>query len=290
LIEHLVGLAVQIISLDETFAIVRDPEVPVHILTDLADSLPDPSLLIVGMERALQAEFMSMMNAASKVEKAKTWIMSEMLGPSTSDNVWGNLVWNIPGVSEFGFHPNQTLLWIADDIRQTLAFRKDSMNVSFPNIQFRIDEWMMKGPQDKILQPNAVGYMFYSLLVPSLKGLAERNIHAEIGIHTARLLIALRRHELTLGTLPDSLETLVPTYLSEIPTDPYSGKPFRYDPARAIVYSVGEDGLDQGGSIQPKEGEYRRGPRLRDAEDMVYSLRMSFEEMWEAEQGIQEQP
>jgi hypothetical protein len=51
------------------------------------------------------------------------------------------------------------------------------------------------------------------------------------------------------GQLPATLDGLVPTYLVAVPDDPFSGRPFRYirDAKRPIVYSVGNDGIDDGG-------------------------------------------
>jgi hypothetical protein len=48
----------------------------------------------------------------------------------------------------------------------------------------------------------------------------------------------------------------VPAYLPAVPKDPFAagGKPLRYsasDPAVPSVYSVGEDGVDDGGSRAP---------------------------------------
>src|SRR5207253_1915454 len=57
------------------------------------------------------------------------------------------------------------------------------------------------------------------------------------------------------GALPPSLEALVPGYLAAVPVDPMvaGGAPLRYKASAAdpIVYSVGEDATDDGGSSQP---------------------------------------
>jgi hypothetical protein len=44
----------------------------------------------------------------------------------------------------------------------------------------------------------------------------------------ARLLLAIRRHQLDRGSVPPSLEALVPDYLPAVLLDPCDGKPFRY--------------------------------------------------------------
>jgi hypothetical protein len=54
------------------------------------------------------------------------------------------------------------------------------------------------------------------------------------------------------GKLPAKLDDLVPTYLAAIPLDPFAPapQPLKYvnDPEKPVIYSVGEDGVDGGGS------------------------------------------
>ena len=67
-----------------------------------------------------------------------------------------------------------------------------------------------------------------------------------------RLLIcglALRAYSVENGDPPEKLADLVPDYLSEVPRDPYSGKPlvYRRNAKGYVLYSVGPDGHDNGG-------------------------------------------
>jgi hypothetical protein len=61
--------------------------------------------------------------------------------------------------------------------------------------------------------------------------------------------IALERYRLRHGRLPPDLDALVPDFLSAVPLDPMSGKPLRYrrNESGFVMYSVGEDGRDDGG-------------------------------------------
>lgn len=75
--------------------------------------------------------------------------------------------------------------------------------------------------------------------------LAERRI--------AAVMLALRLYQHDHGdALPRSMSELAPGYLPAIPSDPFdpAGKPFRYLPLHdpPILYSVGENGSDDGGS------------------------------------------
>jgi hypothetical protein len=59
----------------------------------------------------------------------------------------------------------------------------------------------------------------------------------------------MERYRLANGVLPDSLGDLVPRFVDVVPADPYDGRPLRYQKLTKgyVVYSVGEDGNDDGG-------------------------------------------
>jgi len=62
--------------------------------------------------------------------------------------------------------------------------------------------------------------------------------------------IALKRYSLRYGKSPASLDSLVPEFLSSVPTDYMDGKPMKYHlnaDGGFTLYSVGEDGKDDGG-------------------------------------------
>jgi len=61
--------------------------------------------------------------------------------------------------------------------------------------------------------------------------------------------VAVERYRLANGRWPERLDDLVPRYLTKIPTDLYDGQPLRYRrvPDGVLIYTVGEDGKDDGG-------------------------------------------
>lgn len=104
------------------------------------------------------------------------------------------------------------------------------------------------------------GGMLTRVLMPAL----GRTMQIETR-HTAHLLatqtaLAIERYRLTEGHLPESLENLVPTYLQTIPTDPFNGQNLKYRIKERgfVVYSVGEDLTDEGGT--ERDGQ-KRGPK-----------------------------
>jgi hypothetical protein len=79
----------------------------------------------------------------------------------------------------------------------------------------------------------------------------------------SRIAVAIERyrraHE---ESLPAALTDLVPSYLTEIPEDPITGKPLLYLAAADayIVYSVGPDGKDDGGMLRRQADPKYKGP------------------------------
>ena len=69
--------------------------------------------------------------------------------------------------------------------------------------------------------------------------------------------IALKRFQLRHGQLPPDLEALVPELLPALPYDYMSAKPLRYrlkPDGSYVLYSVGLDGIDDGGDPSPAPG------------------------------------
>lgn len=88
----------------------------------------------------------------------------------------------------------------------------------------------------------------------------ERLLEVELG---------LRCYESEQGRAPRSLEQLVPQYLQRVPSDPFCGRPMLYRPQGTnwLLYSVGEDGVDDGGQRvgRPVSGTVTRGDLFYDS-------------------------
>ena len=63
-----------------------------------------------------------------------------------------------------------------------------------------------------------------------------------------QVLIALKCHEMKTGALPESLDELVPEYFKSVPLDYFDGSPIKYAPDKRLVYCVGPDLEDTGGT------------------------------------------
>src|SRR5262249_5172192 len=133
--------------------------------------------------------------------------------------------------------------------------------------------------------PHAGAWLGFSL---EGDGVMERFLSRISGAEIQReLLVAaieLKRYQIKHGAVPSELAMVVPEVTSQVPADPIDGKPLRYrsnSDGSFLLYSVGEDGVDNGGdSTLPHAASssvtYRQWWKGRDA---VWSLPAGPEEI-----------
>ena len=97
---------------------------------------------------------------------------------------------------------------------------------------------------------------FYCIMSEALHSmrLTSTRINLQVRHYGDIVLTALaaERYRLAHGDWPGTLEDLVPEYLDEVPIDPYDdGKPLKMvrHKDRLVVYGIGEDGDDNGGTL-----------------------------------------
>ncbi len=67
---------------------------------------------------------------------------------------------------------------------------------------------------------------------------------------TVLVALAVEQYRLAMGKLPQKLSDLVPSFFDTVPRDPFDGNSLRYKMLERgyIVYSIGQDGQDNGGA------------------------------------------
>lgn len=109
-------------------------------------------------------------------------------------------------------------------------------------------------PGGLIRLDDPVGYIIAKLTVPSFTPIIVKYRRRAAELRATAVVLALRQYQQAEQHSPQTLQDLVPKYLSEVPVDPFDGKPLRYrvrTDGRWIVYSVGPNQLDENGE-QPK--------------------------------------
>jgi hypothetical protein len=96
-----------------------------------------------------------------------------------------------------------------------------------------------------------------ALLLPAEEKVAIKFATLDALRRSARAAIAVERYRLAHeGRRPEKLDDLVAAFLPQLPADPFDGEPLRYKqlPAGFVVYSIGPDRTDDGGTERPQRG------------------------------------
>jgi hypothetical protein len=123
-----------------------------------------------------------------------------------------------------------------------------------------------------------------AMAIPNFSRAFQTAARAETQRRLAISAIAVKRYELKYGKAPSSLNALVPEFLSAVPIDPMSGKALCYrlkSDGTQVLYSVGEDGKDDGGDATPTFAKGK--PGLWEGRDAVWPTATSDEEMAKVE-------
>lgn len=95
------------------------------------------------------------------------------------------------------------------------------------------------------------------LLIPGLPRTAERFAYAQASVDLARVACALECYRLAHGEFPEALDVLAPKFIPALPHDVINGEPLKYrrtDGGQFVLYSVGWNGADDGGTLAFKYG------------------------------------
>jgi hypothetical protein len=121
------------------------------------------------------------------------------------------------------------------------------------------DRWVNYQQLNDEVDQLSVLYFMTKMLLPSLSRIGMVELRSNTSVDCARAALGVEQFRLAEGRLPESLDQLVPKYLDAVPIDPFDGKPLRYKRLDKgyTIYSVGEDGEDNGGvpksKVQPDE-------------------------------------
>lgn len=154
-------------------------------------------------------------------------------------------------VSPFFFKENRT--------KNTfyLSYSEIAEQAAFPLQLKQLDysesllERMEDSEQMTIFSRNALGNLLIAMIMPTHQKVLEHVCAQQASSCATQLSFALKSYYQDNEQLPNALSELVPQYIATIPKDPFDGEPMRYSKDRAIIYSVGTDFIDNGGSDVP---------------------------------------
>jgi hypothetical protein len=257
IISQLVGWPIQGLALDriERFILVpvgREESATLtqfekELVRHLIQSLTDDSPLSDGVYRAFLGERMMQVDLLTEFNNgSKT--MSQAIGwPVGSQPDIPDVVWKLALAPAVTLDVVRLLQDSRERIRAAQESRWHDVILAPDDIQVSLGTVIQK--------PFSIGFS------QELNGPVEFCLRYLAWRRLTATGLAIRLFRADRGRLPESLEELVPEYLSQVPLDPQSTKPksFGYLPHAdpPIVYGVGENGVDENGKYMATDGYAR---------------------------------
>lgn len=112
---------------------------------------------------------------------------------------------------------------------------------------------------EKIIAPADVRFwnhrVIASLLLPASIQVTRKPAFTQTGINQAIIACALERYRQAKGQYPETLDALMPQFIEKVPSDIIGGQPLKFrrtDDGQFVLYSVGWNEKDDGGSVVKK--------------------------------------
>ncbi|MDD4736754.1 MAG: hypothetical protein PHP44_11690 [Kiritimatiellae bacterium] len=254
IIIYLIGVGILDMGLIQAEALFQDAGAPPEERERLADALSSLGSFEPGLVRALKGEFHYAVNCMDYLVDGRMDLYDMLFLGVGKPYPWLKGM-PLPG---YFFQPNRTKRDFAFFYREAIA----NAHRLYKDVAWRDSEASRKKETGKpfyFYKPNSMGRTLNLLIIPACQKLVEWKSKAECGVNGARLMAACRAYREREGRLPDQLLDLAPDFLPFVPVDPYDGQPFRYARESGVVYSVGKDLLDSGGSSVVPEGVRQAG-------------------------------
>ena len=105
------------------------------------------------------------------------------------------------------------------------------------------------------------GGLFTQMIAPALMRTYQLEVRNIAHRRVTLTALAAQRFRLAEGRVPKTLVELVPTYLDAVPIDPFDNQPLRYRLLEKgfVVYSIGDDGIDDGATERHRDNRREDG-------------------------------
>jgi hypothetical protein len=171
----------------------------------------------------------------------------------------GNLLYDNPMRYDEEISANIGPLLHADHVRYLRMYEQIIAAFELPHAEgaAELEAIMEEVRPDSKLE--RIRFILSSMILPAVDATHVALGRVTVSIRSTATLIACERYHLATGSWPRQLSVLTPRFMASVPLDPLDGQPLRYKvtPEAVIVYSVGEDLKDDGGT-STEDSRYSR--------------------------------
>jgi len=168
-------------------------------------------------------------------------------------------------------------LWSYDDERLSMGLYQDMIDATrAAQKRQQILKGLPTGDAEEFLslafRPVVTNskYRITSYERPLVKSFVTQSLRVQTKVEMVIAAIALERYSLRLHKYPARLEEMVPSIVKRVPIDYMDGKDLRYrlrEDGTYLLYSVGDNGTDDGGDPTPPDGS---SPQFQNGRDWVW--------------------
>lgn len=151
---------------------------------------------------------------------------------------------------------NLHLITTPEDERFYLQFMTDSVAATDQDFSEMLSELeRLEDELTNLSQFQQISHPLSSLITPAIASAINAFATAEARDQATAAQLAIELYRRKNGEPPATLDDLVPDFLPIVPVDPFSKKPliYRFDEKEIIVYSVGRNMVDDGGTDEEQD-------------------------------------
>jgi hypothetical protein len=252
-LDYLVAVAMRGMALKDTRRLVLNDKLDSTQLVSLKKMLMDCPPSKNGVVWTWKAEYMMFSSLVESIASGNM-DMQDFIDDEDKPEIMQKLS------IKYFFHPNRTKSNAAVIYRELIAQSTNfyvNLNLTDPSIFLEDVRRDIKNAAllDKPKVANPLGAFMCSMMLMPARGVLEKKYYYQASYEATVLITALHIFKSRTGHYPATLNELVPDIIPAVPLDPYDGKPMRYDESRGIIYSVGKDLVDSGGSRKSRSEE-----------------------------------
>lgn len=235
LIYYLLGMTIKESGFSELRILLPKANLSSDILKDYINKLEKFKQNEEGLANSFKAEYISTVNNLDAFVSEKF----------DSEEIFESPELPIVVKLNYYYKPNQTKKIFAEYARKAISNANKNCKEANPEeIKILTTPSILK----RIFTENLIGKMFHDISAISYSGVFIKKCQEDFSVSGTQTLFALKAYKTDRGVLPETLDSLTINYLHETPLDPFSGVPIRYSSEKKIIYSVGKDFIDSGGS------------------------------------------
>ncbi len=241
LVEYFIAIAMKGVGLETVQKIIPSSKLTSAELKQYAQGLDKFYKNEDGLIMSFKGEYHFQSWVIDSIVSGDTEALKSVVGEEESQN---------PEIAKkikdnYYFQPNKTKLLFAEYARANIK----SANQSCGEIKAtEVKPLAPTNPAKLYTEENAIGKILHDIIAASFSGVSTKKCQEDLLVGATQAMIAIKAFKNDTNNYPSSLNELIPNYLSSVPQDPFDGKPLKYSVTKKILYSVGEDLKDSGGS------------------------------------------